>query len=276
MCDLPAKTNSTLIMPAAEYKETVVQLTTNQIIQLTQNVLKGRLLLNRLPPGDEQGRLRGGERHVQASLVAYRETLAGGENQNSTAQRVAQENALETFARETGIWFDLFPPQDRFYLDAGAENITYTNDDAWVLKINDHYLHSTPLEFLDRLAIHNHLFPEAPYTVLGFARNPARGNAFSTILRQPFIIAERGLEYPEVQEYMSKLGFEDMGKTYVNDTYIIDDLHPGNILLTPRGNIVVIDEVAALNTADEDFDGTQTYGQLLPNGFAACLSLGQG
>lgn len=120
-------------------------------------------------------------------------------------------------------------------------------------------MHETPLEFFDRISIHNNLFPQAPYTVIGFTR---KNGVFSVIIQQPFIIAERGLEYEEVAAYMKQLGFEDMGKTYVNDTYIIDDLHPGNILKTPQGNIIVIDDVACLNTEDEDFDGCQQYGEL--------------
>lgn len=228
---------------------------------MLEDVITGKKLFKRLPQADERGRIAGGQRNVEATFIAERSARASAKNQGTIDERIAQENALEEYAQANGIWIEDYLSEYGEYLDHGAENTVYwdENNPTIVTKINDLALHETPLEFFDRISIHNNLFPQAPYTVIGFTR---KNGVFSVIIQQPFIIAERGLEYEEVAAYMKQLGFEDMGKTYVNDTYIIDDLHPGNILKTPQGNIIVIDDVACLNTEDEDFDGCQQYGEL--------------
>ncbi|MRJ10731.1 hypothetical protein EDL98_06490 [Ornithobacterium rhinotracheale] len=232
--------------------------------ELVNDILQGKTLLKRLPQESELGRARGGERNVEASIIAARSTRADSAYQTTDGARIAQENALEQYAKEEGIWIEDFQTRYGEYLDHGAENIVYWDEKnpSVVTKVNDFYLHETPLEFFDRLSIHNALFPEAAYTVLGFTRNPLRENVFSVIIEQPFIIGDYGMPYEEVKEHMEKLGFTDEGKTYVNGSYIVEDLHPGNILKTPKGNIVVIDEVALLNTPDDDFDGTMEYGEI--------------
>ena len=65
--------------------------------------------------------------------------------------------------------------------------MVYATDDETVTKVNDLSFHETPIEFFDRIALHNHLFAEAPYTVMGFTHREDT-NSFAVIVQQPFVM----------------------------------------------------------------------------------------
>lgn len=223
---------------------------------------KGNPTINRLSPNEEQGRKRGGLRLLQATLIASGSYDANAENRESNKRTKEQQIAsLIDYAKRENLFYR--PTEFNrigLYLANGAEQYVFFNGgQLYVTKFNSLKFHESPLEFFDRTALHNYLFPEAPYTLIGFSRTYPEEPCFSVVLTQPFVLADRGAEREEVILEMEKMGFEHKGgDTYVSPDYIVEDLHPGNALMTPLGQIAIIDPVIYLNTPTDDFKGART------------------
>ena len=129
-----------------------------------------------------------------------------------------------------------------------------------------------PSEFIDdRIALYNALFPKSLYKLLGFTK---KGNDFCFVLRQPYIKGHELLkeyeEHPEtgdrlfeeIKDFLNKTLNLDQKylKTYINDEYIIEDVHLGNVMRDDdTGDLVFIDVVPSLNTPDDEYQGKNYY-----------------
>lgn len=223
---------------------------------------EGNTTIKRLSSAEEQGRIQGGKWLLKATLVASGSNEANHEDQRPDKEfKNGQVERLLDFAIAENLLFD-FKDHNRIgeYLGNGAEQYVYMKDyQPYVLKFNNLKFHENPLEYFDRLALHNHIFPEAPYTLIGFSRKYPNEDCFSAVVTQPFVIAQRGADREEVKAEMIKMGFEHVGgNTYVSPDYIVEDLHQGNALITPDNNVAIIDPVIYLNTPEDDFEGKRT------------------
>lgn len=225
-----------------------------------QSIYRGKTTIDRLSPNEEQGRLAGGQRLLQATYIASGSGNADAKDQ-ATNHRTKNEQieALMSFAESEAI---LYHHSDNSivgeYLDNGGEQYVYFHDGTpYVTKFNNIKFHESPLQYFDRLALHNYLFPEAPYTLIGFATMyPEDPSCFSAVVTQPYVIATRGAERSEMKVEMAKMGYNYYkADTYVCPDYIIEDLHPGNALVTPLGHIAIIDPVIYLNSPDDEMGG---------------------
>jgi hypothetical protein len=110
---------------------------------------------------------------------------------------------------------------------------------------------------------------------LGFTKNKADDFAF--VLKQPYIEGHELIEevddndesretkykvLREVNDFLDKtlnLRRQDI-TTFANDQYIIEDVHLRNVLRQKHtGDLVFIDVVPSLNTADDEYQGTNYY-----------------
>jgi len=219
--------------------------------------------IKRLSPEEEQGRIRGGSTNVEATKI-----LRGYEISDSTEPEQIdkliskQEDLLTKYAKKNGKWIDYDKISDKESFGGGEEaNVFMNKDGVSVTKVYDYQLFSiSPLEFIDnRISLHNHLFPDTAYELIGFTNNPNRG--FSFIVKQPFIDGEN-TPTDKISEELNKMGFKDIGgNTYVSDDYIIDDLHKRNVF-TKDGRLYFIDTVVSLNEEGEGYGGNRKYNKI--------------
>lgn len=228
---------------------------------------RGELEIRRLDRRGEQGRDRGGQRNVEASVI-----LGAGERAGSQAsrdggsrlearqrQQAREEKLLTRYAKQEGLWIDHKEfhrghkrvgrgAEARVYSDAGGDAVIKTVD----YKAIDRG--TTPLEFLDRISLFNSIFPESPYELVGFTSAceevPIIGEKdeprFHFVVKQPFV---HGTSVSEqmVVETMRKKGFEkERPENYANSLYKVHDLHSRNALQDASGNIFVFDAVPKL------------------------------
>lgn len=232
-----------------------------------EEVFTGRLILNRLPPKAERGRIKGGRRNVEASLVVGKSdgTAKNLESkQTELEKQQLQEEQLRAYAKEEGIWFEENHNFGQPY-DKGQEAKVHLNKDGkTVTKVINPYIFSlNPQEFLDRIAIRNTLFPETALTLKGFT---TENGEFRFVLEQPFIKKSNEiLTSKEINDFLNSIGYKDNGSgTFTNDYYILEDLHNGNIVKGIDGNLYAIDVVTWLNTAKEGYGGKQVHNEIIP------------
>lgn len=114
------------------------------------------------------------------------------------------------------------------------------------------YYSENPRNFLDRLSLHNYLFPEDKYELLGFSRKENKNDGdFLFIVKQPFIESVRKATKEEIKNELVKRGFEHIKRNdYKDKDYILEDISEDNVLIDKNNNYHFIDTRLSLNTKD--------------------------
>lgn len=147
------------------------------------------------------------------------------------------------------------------YSDRGSENEVYASlDSKYVYKLNDfRYSDDNLMPFFERISVHNELFPDCEYILIGFAEN--RDGKVCAALRQPFILAQREASQQEIDEELERLGFQKEQEGYfTNGKYDIFDTVPNNVLMGDDGHLYFIDTIIFKTGTN----GFETYNSLSP------------
>ena len=203
----------------------------------------------RLSQSEEVGRGLGGSRNVAATQI-----LAEYEYSNFSKQ----EEILTDWAKKNNCWLDYSDIKREFgevFDDGiGTEAEVRRYDNHHVLKVNNYRAYSkTPLDFLDnRISLHNYLFPETAYELIGFCKNNYSG--FSFVVKQPFIEGNEP-NGKRIYEEMINRGFSyDFDSDYYyNKDYEIWDLHSGN-WREKDGKLYCIDPIINLNSKNRTYN----------------------
>ena len=259
-----SKPSTTETNKVEQSAEKVVNLQ-SQIKSDANDIIAGKKVFKRFTPQEQRGLAEGGENHVEASLLLSRNERTGGKD-NTTPE--AQENSIEKYAKEKGIWTDNTTQAltDKYGkpIGAGEEAIVWADpENGKVIKTQDTFQYDNLQQKLDGITLHNAHFPEAAIKVLGFGRN--ENGDFQVIIDQPFIKGEK-LTPEEIKNHLEKIGFkEDENGHFSNGKTIIEDLHTGNAIKTPEGNIVVIDPIMRLNTPEQGYGGNRIVNNKIEN-----------
>ena len=236
-----------------------------KIKQYGNEVINGTKHIERLSPTEEQGRLLGGRVNVESTIL-----LRGNEITDSTEpERIdelisKQESLLENYSKKEGNWFNEDEISKWSFFGNGEEAKVYYDSVGYLKKVVNYDLFSvSPLEFIDnRISLHNHLFPDTKYELLGFTKN---SNGLAFVLKQQYIDG-KNTPVENIESKLSKMGFESVGgNTYVNENYILDDLHKRNVLTDKNGELFFIDTVVSLNTEEDGYAGKRKYGEIEMN-----------
>ena len=167
----------------------------------------------------------------------------------------AEQRVAEAFAKEHGLWlplgkvFDLGIPGP-----SGNENDTYVADDS-IYKVNNLLNCGSILNLLDKVRMHNMLFPETYYRLHAFAGFD--GRTVMPVLRQRRIAHSEPTPQIAIDTYMAAIGFnreEAIGR-YSNAEYTVWDLIPRNVLRDQDGDIFVVDAEIKRNSYGIEIEG---------------------
>ena len=240
---------------------------TNKLEKYAKQFISGQLLFSRYTEDEQSGCAAGGTLHVIATLLAGAETpadqLSAPEHSFKREQQraKAQSVVIERWAKAVGCWINnveiefekLFGVQ----LAEGGEAHVYDNGTTIVKRIGlDYYI--LPMLALDRISLHNSLFPSTKMTVIGFGTTTT--GEFQILVQQQFIHGTRVTE-DEIKTYSESLGFQQINPrnwTYATPYIYLSDMHDENVIKTPQGNILVIDCDIRINTPELRCGGIRT------------------
>ena len=234
------------------------KLSLQKITDYANQILTGKTVFKRFSQDEQRGFTEGGQIHVEATIL-----LAGENSTNSTpnASVEEQESAIEQYAKEKGVWVEnineTFDKKYQGRIGAGEEAIVWDNGET-VVKSQNTLLYGNLQEKLDGITLMNTQFPETAVKVLGFGRN--EDGDFQVIVEQPYVKADPNnkITKPKINEYLEKIGYTyDNENNHSTPNTLIEDIHTGNAILTPGGNIVVIDPIMRLNTPQQGYGGTR-------------------
>jgi virulence-associated protein VapD len=160
----------------------------------------------------------------------------------------AQERMFEKLLKEIGLWADIIEMKKLPFIGHGAEAQVYKWSECKgkVVKIMDPSFRGENVSvYLENMELFNALFPEAKLTFRGGCRDEQ--GALRTIFSQQFIKGEIPT-YAQIKEDLQKHGFQcdddaPRGGVYVNDKYLITDVHPRNAFITNDGKFNYFDVI---------------------------------
>lgn len=232
---------------------------------INAHIQDGKKIFERIPQEVLGGLPEGGRRNVQAAALCRAQGTADAPQPGELLESgyTREQEVIGLWAERDGCWSDT-PEEDqtrkgrlhRAECDGSEARIFYDGG-ATVHKTIVAVRYNSLERFLDRVAIHNAIFPEAAMTIDGFGvRDYSNDHTdFCAIVSQPFIegtvptqeqidesMRERGLREPS---YSAGSGF------YLYETpsssVLITDVHDNNCVLTPKGKVVVFDCEAMVN-----------------------------
>ncbi len=166
----------------------------------------------------------------------------------SDEDRERQEAAVETWARELGVWHDEATEE----LEAmcgerianGSEAFVFFGDEQTVIKARDIYGYDCLDEALVSMELHNALFPYTAMRITGFGRSEGD---FTVIFEQKYIKGAKFAPSDLIARFMKTVFDAEKddsvlgGNSYENDELLLQDLKPANVLLGCDGGLYVID-----------------------------------
>lgn len=263
-------------MTNSEFWKSISQIIDNKFIpeglkqleQYAQQFISGRLLFTRYTDNEQFGCAAGGTIHVIASILAGAETPADqllapeGSFKREQQRAAAQAAVIEQWARTVGCWTDNVDVEyERLFgeqLTEGGEAHVYDNGNTIVKRIGlDYYI--LPSFALDRISLHNTLFPSTKMVVMGFGRTS--NGEFQILVQQSFIFGSR-LTDDEIRSFAEAMGFKLINPrnwTYATPSIYLSDMHDENVIVSPQGNIFVIDCDIRINTPELRCGGTRVW-----------------
>lgn len=222
--------------------------TLGQIALLAKEVYNGTTLFERIPQAQHSGLSRGSEILCAAAIICRgcpgteSETREIYHTEDLVGDGRVQETLVEDWARIVGRWFEnarLFLSSMSQAYDVGTESTVFFDIPHRLVRKFITLKHYNVLRLaLDRIIIHNAIFPSAYMRVIGFGRD--EDGQFGVLIEQPYI---EGTAVSEEERaiFMHKLGFDDAGEdfgmklNYRTDNLYIGDLNEYNVLKGAEG-----------------------------------------
>lgn len=153
-----------------------------------------------------------------------------------------QASFIETFCADYSFWLENLPEEERYLTRGGEARVYLSNDDRHVIKLNDAVYYATWLEFLNSILLHNLIFTNTAYRLLGFTK---QDNTLFAAVEQVFIVADAQAELNDIKKFLE---FNEFINTRRNDYenkclgLILEDMHDENVIVSSE-TLFFIDSV---------------------------------
>jgi hypothetical protein len=205
----------------------------DEIREQLQNIIRGKLQKGQNDPCTAA-------RNILCESFGSSPTIKS-EFESRAILKEKQVGFLKSYAEKEGIWLESLPAGFR-YLTEGGESKVYLNEDGrFVIKINDAGYYATWTEYFNSLLLHNLLFFNTAYSLIGFAEFDQK---LFAVIRQPFVEGEQA-DLEHIQELLNFNGFNRIRRQdYYNDELglALEDMHDENVI-AKAGTLFFIDTV---------------------------------
>jgi len=254
----------------------------NEFDNITNQIENGKILFERFPQKMDRTVL--GILAQAEAVVTGADAKTDGEDswrgsEVTPEKKVSfslQEAAIESWAKKEALWFNEYSDKrarpypsleamlSSEYVEdvGGSESLVYLDEkhNEVIKTISLSHYNGDVQMGLDRIAMHNALFPDTALTVIGFGRDSS-GN-FRIIAKQPFVQGESA-SVEEIEQFAKDLGLtKGKGWWYDNNKhnkFRIADLNPANVLKDSDGHLHVIDcDIELKNKSSEIIPQGQT------------------
>jgi hypothetical protein len=151
--------------------------------------------------------------------------------EGKTLVKEEQVSLLVRYIDQHHLWVMNLPGEERFLTRGGEARVYLAIDNKSVVKINDAIYYATWLEFFNSILLHNLIFDNTAYALLGFAK---QNGSLHAILSQPFIVADAQADLADVKAFLTFNGFVNTRRNdYLNAELglILEDMHDENVLV---------------------------------------------
>ena len=224
--------------------------------------INGKKKFNNL--SEEENDVARRDQLLAAAGIQARRNEGSSSKESQDERNERQERQVKTWAKQNGVWHEDALSYGKSFgeeLPGGQESHVYENpQNGTVIKVKNTLQYHDLQEFLDGIILHNTLFPETAYKVLGFGND---GEGFVAILEQPFVRGEEPTQeqitkhiksiQPDAEMYEQEL----KNGRYKTSKTLIHDISPKNAIITPAGNIAIIDGIIRPNVASEGKGGNR-------------------
>jgi len=151
------------------------------------------------------------------------------------------------YAKKNNLWIVDFYTLGEKNLVGGHEHTLILNFQNKIIYKSNNLINSKYLitNVLEKVKVHNILFPETNYRIVGFTgidNGKLRTPHIEVVLKQTYIPELTKAEPPEIKLFMESLGFtQTTPESYVNEKFLVFDLFPRNVLKNRQGNLYVVD-----------------------------------
>jgi hypothetical protein len=138
---------------------------------------------------------------------------------------------LENYCNQRNLWITDLPGEDRYLTRGGEARVYLHSDNKHVIKLNDGVYYATWLEFFNSILLHNLIFPNTAYSLIGFKKE---GTTLYAVLQQPFITSEAQVDLNDIKKLLTFNGFENTRRNdYIHKELglILEDMHDENVLV---------------------------------------------
>lgn len=239
-------------------------------LQGNQNAEKDDTVSESVPQGKygteapQNGRMEEAAAELRSRIeAAARDAQEAGRTLSERQQEELEQRTTESYAKENGVWIPMADTFNWSPLPSGNENNVYLNtDNGYVYKVNNLLNSRSILPLLERIALHNQIFPESQYELVGFTGFD--GGSVYPVLRQRYVQNATFATPEGIDSYMRSLGFSRTGEAaYSNGGVTISDLYPRNVLKDADGDLYVVDADFKKQAAGE-VTKEETQPHLLP------------
>ena len=194
---------------------------------------------------EENRRIQKVSDELQRLCRLYEEKPREGKNDGGRFE--VEQRIAEQYAKTNGLWipmdnvFDLGIPGH-----SGNENDTYVAKDT-IFKVNNLLNSGGICNLLEKILLHNLIFPNTAYRLHGFTGYD--GRTIMPVLEQERICETQPATQIMIETYMAAIGFTKLNSEgrYANADFEVWDLVPRNVLADADGDIFVVDaEIKAL------------------------------
>ena len=193
----------------------------HEVREQLQNIIRGELQKGQIDPCTATRNIlceRFGSSATVKSEFASRAIL-----------KEKQISFLKAHAEKECIWLDALPMGYKYLTEGGESKVYLSEDGRSVVKINDAGYYATWTEYFNSLLLHNLLFSDTAYALLGFTEFDRK---LFAVIQQPFVNGEQAaLEH--IEEFLNFNGFNKTRRQdYINTEFglVLEDMHDENVI----------------------------------------------